>query len=262
MTTSSISILFLPVEIQENILSFLPDIEDQFNVSQISPVWEEIVLTAKSLRKERYEPLYSGISVNTFLKSNPKTSGLFIRIDDGVPRYMYRFRKLKEPNDGTAASKKYSTREPTLRNWEDKDITDSPFLDEPLFATQYPWFTWDDVCHPDGSVKKGNEMPIKPRMDPNPWGDREVTLFATLYIKEQSPVTGMYSRTKLDTKYPLAVEAKGATVRQAVGETVDILINRMTILNGPTSSKIVNFSAVLAEFTNKIMNVHISTTMD
>ncbi|KAF3927135.1 hypothetical protein AA313_de0210137 [Arthrobotrys entomopaga] len=258
-----ISILSLPVEIQQNIISYLPDIEDQLNVSHISPIWEEIVLTTKSLRKKRYEALYSGISVHTLLKQNTRTSELYVTMEeDRSLRYMYRFRKLKDPNEGFPRSHTYSKLDPALKNWEDKDITDSSVLDEPLFTTQFPWFTWLDVCHPNGRVKKGAEMPLKPRMDPNPWGNRKVTLLAALYIKQNDPAMGVLSGTKQDVKFPLEVEAKGATVRQAVEASVDILVDRIVSLNGDMSKKKITCWAHLANWTNKVMDVHISAVVN
>ncbi|KAK6528515.1 hypothetical protein TWF281_009756 [Arthrobotrys megalospora] len=109
-------VLDLPIEIQTQILGYLPDVLDQVSASSTYPLWQDILQNFRSLRKTRYNFLRSGVGVHNIL--SPMFGGtLRCRVDaatSAVMAYAYTFPLYFYPG-----------RPPF-------PLTKSPFLDEPL----------------------------------------------------------------------------------------------------------------------------------
>ncbi|EPS43143.1 hypothetical protein H072_2870 [Dactylellina haptotyla CBS 200.50] len=237
----SFPIFALPNELQAKILSFLPDAEDQINISRTCKTWHNLVMYSNSFVKSRYLPLYSGISHHFLLENQIQRSALLAFAQGPkIEKINYVFRGCSKGDRNDLPE--YQERESyPWRAALIKDITSCPFLDESVFSTKVSWITWEDVCNADGSFKGMAGEVIKPKINPHPWGDRRVKIIASL----QTSVGDRYSSTISSRLVPVA-DAKTVTVRELAEAIVKLF-------NGgiPTASACYIFWVSLNTWTDK-----------
>ncbi|KAK6528548.1 hypothetical protein TWF281_009789 [Arthrobotrys megalospora] len=133
-TPKRINITSLPVEIQTEIFSYLP-FQDQISTAVVCPLWRGILLYNESLRRSRYVKTFIGnkaqIRTHKLLGSAFQWAcNLFSCVIDHGTVEQYRFCNLAN----------YSNLREILMTWPRLvlpwvDISDSPFLDEPVFLS-------------------------------------------------------------------------------------------------------------------------------
>ncbi|KAK6528520.1 hypothetical protein TWF281_009761 [Arthrobotrys megalospora] len=179
------NILDLPKELHLEILEYLTDIPSQIILTQVCPLWKEIITNSKYFIDKRYTWLTPSIGIhNIFNEPKPYTKqcgreklGCRVLVEtDEIESYIYRF------NDTISSNKPGGKAiPPPLR----LSATEFPFLDEPLLRV--------DGLHPDSF----QTTPLwTPRYIPTPTGtDVSEKYFPPPQLSQQS------SKNDIETKH-------------------------------------------------------------